>query len=118
MARLLLVDDDAAGLELRKLILEREGYQVAAAPDAAAARVLFSETQPDSVVLDLRLPETADGLALIREFRAAAPRLRIIVLSGWTPDLEGTPEARMVDQLLAKPIRSALLVSAISAASK
>ena len=117
MARLLLVDDDTPGLEFRKLILEREGHQVSAAPDVAAARSLFSETKPDSVVLDLRLPETKDGLALIREFRAAAPGLRIIVLSGWTPDLDGTPEARMVDELLAKPVRSARLSSAVAAAS-
>ena len=117
MARLLLVDDDTPGLELRKLILEREGHQVSAASDVAAARSLFSETKPDSVVLDLRLPETKDGLALIREFRAAAPGLRIIVLSGWTPDLDGTPEARMVDELLAKPVRSARLSSAVAAAS-
>jgi DNA-binding response OmpR family regulator len=115
MARLLLVDDDTAGLELRKLILEREGHQVSAAADIAAARSLFSETNPDSVVLDLRLPETEDGLALIREFRAAAPAVRIVVLSGWTPDLDGKPEAQMVDQLLAKPVRSALLVSAVAA---
>jgi DNA-binding response OmpR family regulator len=115
MARLLLVDDDIAGLELRQLILEREGHQVSAAADVVSARSLFSETSPDSVVLDLRLPETDDGLALIREFRAAAPGLRIIVLSGWTPDLDGKPEARMVDELLAKPVRSARLVSAVAA---
>lgn len=114
MARLLLVDDDTAGLELRKLILEREGHQVSAAADVVAARASFSETRPDSVVLDLRLPETDDGLALIREFRAAAPAVRIVVLSGWTPDLEGKPEAQMVDQLLAKPVRSARLVSAVA----
>jgi DNA-binding response OmpR family regulator len=115
MVRLLLVDDDTAGLELRKLILEREGHQVSAAADVAAARLLFLETRPDSVVLDLRLPETEDGLALIREFRAAAPGMRIIVLSGWTPDLDGKPEARMVDELLAKPVSSARLVSVVAA---
>jgi DNA-binding response OmpR family regulator len=114
MARLLLVDDDTAGLELRKLILEREGHQVSAAADVVAARSLFLENRPDSVVLDLRLPESEDGLALIREFRAAAPDMRIIVLSGWTPDLEGKPEAQMVDELLSKPLRSARLVSALA----
>jgi len=115
MARLLLVDDDAAGLELRQLILERQGHQVFAAADVAAARSLFFKTSPDGVVLDLRLPETGDGLALIREFRAAAPGLRIVVLSGWTPDLDGKPEAGMVDELLSKPVRSARLVSAVAA---
>jgi two-component system response regulator QseB len=115
MARLLLVDDDTTGLELRKLILEREGHQVFAAADVVAARSFFLETSPDSVVLDLRLPETEDGLALIREFRAASPGLQIVVLSGWTPDLDGKPEAGMVDELLSKPVRSARLVSAVAA---
>jgi DNA-binding response OmpR family regulator len=114
MARVLLVDDDAAALDLRKLILEREGYEISIACEAAAARALFAETHPDSVVLDLRLPEPKDGLALIREFRAAAPGLRIIVLAGWPLDLEGTPEAQMVNLVLAKPIRTATLVDALA----
>jgi DNA-binding response OmpR family regulator len=113
MARVLLVDDDAAALDLRKLILEREGHQVSAASDPVKARAFFAEMRPESVVLDLRLPEAADGLALIRDFRAAAPGVRIIVLSGWPLDLEGTPESSMVNQILAKPIRTAMLIDAL-----
>lgn len=116
MPRVLLVDDDAAALSLRKLIVERDGYEVAAAADPESARVLFAETQPEVVVLDLRLPEAADGLALIRDFRAANATVRIIVLTGWPPDLEGTPEAAMVDQILTKPIRTAALLSALASA--
>jgi len=114
MARVLLVDDDAAALDLRKVILEREGHQISIASEPANARALFAETHPDSVVLDLRLPEAKDGLALIWEFRAAAPDVRIIVLAGWPLDLEGTPEADMVNLVLAKPIRTATLVEALA----
>jgi CheY-like chemotaxis protein len=114
MLRVLLVDDDAASLDLRKVILEREGYQISIASDLATARARFAETQPDCVVRDLRLPEAKDGLALIREFRSAAPDVRIIVLAGWPLDLEGTPEAQMVNLVLAKPIRTAVLVGALS----
>lgn len=114
MARVLLVDDDAAALDLRKMILERKGHQISMASEPASAHALFAETQPDTVVLDLRLPEAKDGLALIREFRAAAPEVRIIVLAGWPLDLEGTPEAQMVDLVLGKPIRTATLVDALA----
>lgn len=114
MARVLLVDDDAAGLDLRKLILEREGHEISIARDPESARAAFAESNPEIVVLDLRLPEASAGLALIREFRNAAPDVRIIVLSGWPLDLEGTPEAQMVDLVLAKPMRTAELVSALS----
>jgi DNA-binding response OmpR family regulator len=115
MARLLLVDDDTVGLGLRKLILERAGHQVSTAADVTAARWLFFDSRPDTVVLDLRLPESEDGLALVREFRAASSDVRIVVLSGWTPDLDGKPEAGMVDELLSKPVRSARLVNAVAA---
>jgi CheY-like chemotaxis protein len=114
MARVLLVDDDAAALDLRKVILEREGHRISIASEPATARTLFAETQPESVVLDLRLPEAKDGLALIREFREAAPEIRIIVLAGWPLDLEETPEAQMVNLVLAKPIRTATLVDALA----
>lgn len=114
MARVLLVDDDAAGLDLRKVILEREGHEVSVASEPASARALFAETRPESVVLDLRLPEAKDGLELIRRFRAAAPDVRIIVLAGWPLDLEGTPEAQMVNVVLAKPARTGTLLSAIT----
>ena len=114
MARVLLVDDDAAALDLRRIILEREGHQITIASEPDSARTLFAATQPDSVVLDLRLPEAKDGLALIHEFRTAAPHVRIIVLAGWPLDLEGTPEAQMVNLVLAKPIRTATLVDALA----
>ena len=114
MARVLLVDDEPAGLELRKLIFEREGHRIFTATEPISALALFSEVQPDCVVLDLRLPEAADGLALIRELRGASPSVRIIVLAGWPPDLEGAPEAGMVNEILAKPIRTAALLSALA----
>jgi len=114
MARVLLVDDDAPALELRKLILEREGHDVSIATTPAAARKLFAETPPDTIVLDLRLPEPSDGLSLIRDFRAASPGVRIIALCGWPPDIEGTPESQMVDTVLAKPTRTATLISTLS----
>ena len=114
MPRVLLVDDDAPALELRKLILEREGHQVSVATDPAQARALFAEVRPTHVVLDLRLPESSDGLSLIRDFRTAAPAARIIALCGWPPDIEGAPESQMVNLVLSKPIRTAALVSALS----
>ena len=113
MAKVLLVDDDAPALELRKLILEREGHDVSIAADPTTARALFLSAQPDCIVLDLRLPEPADGLSLIRDFRSASPGVRIIALCGWPPDLENTAESQMVNLVLTKPIRTATLVSAL-----
>ncbi len=95
------------------MLLEREGHQVTTAVDAAAARDQFRESTPECVILDLRLPSPEDGLALVREFREAAPGLRIIVLAGWGADLDGRPEQELVDEVLAKPVRSERLASAV-----
>jgi DNA-binding NtrC family response regulator len=113
MASVLLVDDDPGGLEIRKMLLERDGHHVSTAVDAATARGQFREMSPDCVILDLRLPSPEDGLALVREFRDAAPEVRIIVLAGWGADLEGRPEQKLVDEVLAKPVRSERLISAV-----
>jgi len=113
MSRVLLVDDDPGGLEIRKMLLERDGHRVSTAPDAATARVRFREHPPECVILDLRLPSPEDGLALVREFREAAPGVRIVVLAGWGADLEGRPEQKLVDEVLAKPVRSERLIKAV-----
>ncbi|MBZ5675572.1 MAG: response regulator [Acidobacteriia bacterium] len=113
MASVLLVDDDPGGLEIRKMLLERDGHRVSTAADATTARNKFRELAPECVILDLRLPSPEDGLALVREFREAAPGVRIVVLAGWGADLEGRPEQALVDEVLAKPVRSERLISAV-----
>jgi DNA-binding NtrC family response regulator len=113
MAHVLLVDDDAGGLEIRKMLLERDGHRVITASTPAAAREKFHQARPECVILDLRLPSPEDGLALVREFREAAPDVRMIVLAGWSADLEGRPEQALVDEVLAKPVRSERLSNAV-----
>jgi DNA-binding response OmpR family regulator len=113
MARVLLVDDDLDALEIRKRIFEKEGHYVVAAPTAARAREHFFAESPDSVILDLRVPDLDDGLAQIREFRVASRELKIVVLAGWCADLEGRSERALVDVILSKPVRSELLLRAI-----
>jgi len=113
MARVLLVDDDTAAIPIRKLILEGAGHQVSTASSADEARARFASSHPETVVLDLRLPRAEDGLALIGEWRAASPGLRIVVLSGWTADLE-REDCPHVDEVLRKPVRSERLLAAIA----
>jgi DNA-binding response OmpR family regulator len=113
MARVLLVDDDLDALEIRKRIFEHHGHQVIAAPTPVGARERFHAQSPDSVILDLRVPDLEDGLALIREFRAASRGVKIVVLAGWAADLDGRSESALVDVILAKPVRSEVLLDAI-----
>jgi DNA-binding response OmpR family regulator len=108
MARVLVVDDDPAALEIRRLILERAGHQVSVAATAAQAR----KYAPEVVLLDLRLPEVEDGLALLREFHRKGAR--VVVLCGNRADLDGRPEAAFADVVLSKPARFEEILKAVT----
>ena len=114
MARVLLVEDHPDALTLRKLIFQRHGHDVTAVSSVERAREEFREQAPEAVVMDLRLPDAEDGLALIREFRAASKQVKIVVVTGRLSDLEGREEHALVDVALAKPVRSEVLLRAIS----
>jgi CheY-like chemotaxis protein len=103
MARILVVEDDASQLEIRKQILENAGHQVITAEDASEALERWQGCP--IVVMDLRIPEPEDGLRLIQTI---AGRARIIVLSGGQVD-----PTLQVDEFLTKPCPSRKLLEAI-----
>lgn len=109
MARVLVVDDDGAALEIRRLVLERAGHVVSTAASAGEAR---AADRAEVALLDLRIPEIEDGLKLIREFHAAG--VRVVVLCGNRADLDGREEAALVERVLAKPARSEALLQAVA----
>jgi PAS domain S-box-containing protein len=81
--RILCVDDEASGLKLRKVILERKGYFVSTAGSVSEALELFKSTDFDLVVTDHLLGrETATAMA--GEMKRLKSSVPIIVLSGTT----------------------------------
>src|SRR6266567_8033751 len=109
MARILLVDDDAEGLELRRTLLEHHGHRIETASSPADARSRCNTFSPDCVIADLHLPDAAAGRAFLSELRQAAPLIRIIVLSGRPAASES-----FADVVLLKPVRSEQLIAAVA----
>jgi DNA-binding response OmpR family regulator len=64
----LVVEDDAKIVNLLRLYLEREGYEVAAAYDGQAAIDAAARARPNLVILDLMLPRL-DGVEVCRRLR-------------------------------------------------
>ncbi len=90
-ARILIVDDEAANVELLKRLLERAGFtRLDSTTDPREAAPMFQALCPDLVLLDLHMPHM-DGLAVIDELSqlGEATYLPILMLTG-----DMTPEAR------------------------
>jgi signal transduction histidine kinase len=89
---ILLVDDEAANVDLLEAFLEAEGYRhLVCTTDARQAVPLFEAHAPDLVLLDLHMPYL-DGWEVLRRLRERTPAddyLPVLVL---TADI--TPEAK------------------------
>ena len=77
--KVLVVDDEDHILELARLYLSREGYEVDGVGDGSQALSRFGQLKPDLVVLDIMLPGT-DGLTLCKEIRKQS-QVPIIMLT-------------------------------------
>ena len=77
--KLLLVDDEASLREPLADYLSRQGFSVKQAADAAKARTILLDEQPDLVLLDIMMPGE-DGLSLCRHL-IEAKKLPVIFLT-------------------------------------
>ena len=111
--RVLLVDDNADGLEMMRMALESKGHNVQSASDGSSAVALAAVTLPDVAVLDIALPDM-DGYQLARALRATHPQVRLIALTGYgrEVDAEAALEAGF-DAHCTKPVRIAALLEQI-----
>lgn len=112
--RLLVVDDHRDTLEMIKLLLESEGYEVETSDNVASALSKTREKPLDMIISDLGLPD-GSGLDLMRELRSRGQSLPGIALSGYgqESDVAQTREAGFQAHLV-KPVDADRLMSAIN----
>ena len=66
-AKILIIDDADANLQLLEALLTREGFtQVISTTDSTRAMDLFAAFEPDLILLDLMMPEL-DGYAVLEQ---------------------------------------------------
>ena len=121
MARILVVDDDAAVQMTVRLLLERAGHNVVTADDGRKGLSLCRSGEFDLLFLDIFMPGM-DGFETMRVVRQQQPQLPIIVISGRpiSPEADSTPDfLTMAIKLgavssLQKPFRPADLLAAVT----
>ncbi|MCA9632130.1 MAG: sigma-54-dependent Fis family transcriptional regulator [Myxococcales bacterium] len=81
-ARILFVEDDAAGRELGSYNLRKAGYDVDAVASGEEALKQFSPEQHALVITDVRMPGIS-GLDVLRSVKAKAPDVPVLVITAY-----------------------------------
>ncbi len=64
----MIIEDDVLHMKLFNDVLESQGYKTLRAADGDLAMALARETQPDLIILDIRLPFTS-GFEVVKQIR-------------------------------------------------
>jgi CheY-like chemotaxis protein/anti-sigma regulatory factor (Ser/Thr protein kinase) len=111
--RILVVDDDEHVRTVLRGYLTHAGHEVTGAETALDALKSIAREEPDLVLLDRALPDmSGDRLAML--IRDLSPAIRILMVSGFGAMRNGDDELPDVDGILAKPIRIAELLGAVT----
>ena len=114
MPKILVVDDEPNIIELAKLYLEREGYQVEGVANGNDALSRQSAVNPDIIVLDLMLPDI-DGFEVCRQIRTKSD-VPILMLTARKEDVDKIVGLELgADDYLTKPFNPRELVARVRA---
>jgi DNA-binding response OmpR family regulator len=110
----LVVDDDRKIVDLVRLYLEKDGYQVFVAYDGLSALDIARQKRPDLIVLDLLLPDL-DGLDVCRILRSESD-VPIIMLTAKVTEADRLTGLDLgADDYVTKPFSPRELIARVRA---
>ncbi len=111
---ILMVDDEPKLVDVVRVYLESDGFQVVAAGNGREALERFHQARPDLVVLDLMMPEM-DGLEVCRRLRAESD-VPIIMLTARAEEIDELLGLELgADDYVAKPFSPRALLARVRA---
>ena len=88
MAKILVVDDEHSILETLQMFLEEKGLQVFTADTGEKGLLIFEQEHPQTVILDIRLPD-GNGLDVLKSMMEKQVPSKIIMITAFQ-DMETT----------------------------
>ena len=111
---ILVVDDEKNIVQLARLYLDKEGFQVESAFDGAQALEKAKAVRPDLVILDIMMPGM-DGLSVAKELRKTS-NIPIIILTARGDDVDRIVGLELgADDYVTKPFNPRELVARVKA---
>jgi CheY-like chemotaxis protein len=105
-AKVLVVDDNLANLELAAFLLQRDDFEVGRAMNALEAREVAKTFKPDLVLMDVQLPEV-DGLTAALQMKANPATEHIPIVAFTAYAMRGDAQRLLAsgfDGYIAKPV--------------
>jgi DNA-binding response OmpR family regulator len=125
--KILIIDDDADAVELIRIALEANNYDVFSAGNGTEGLKLVKEIRPDLIILDVMMDTVTEGFQVSYQLKSNDPkseyrdfcRTPIIMMTGvsqqmhmkFSPKQDG--DYLPVDEFLEKPIRVDPLLASI-----
>jgi CheY-like chemotaxis protein len=125
--KIVTIDDDPDVLDVLRIALEANNYEVYAASNGADGLHIIKEVHPDLVILDVMMDTITEGFHVSYQLRSQDPRsefqefskIPIIMLTGisqkmgikFSPEKDG--DYLPVDEYVEKPIKVELLLEKI-----
>lgn len=81
-ARILVIDDEPAVVDVLVTSLREEGYRASWALTGDEGLKEFVVHRPDLVLLDIALPGGMDGIELMKRIRSVEPNARVVMVTG------------------------------------
>ena len=117
MAKILLVDDDRDFIEIHRIILEKEAYQIISAFNPIDGLELLKREKPGLMILDVMMDEPDDGFALAQKIRREKIDVPILMLTsvGKVLGMDFGKDDQMVpvNEFFEKPLSAEKLVAAV-----
>jgi len=116
--RVLVVDDEAPQVEILRLILEAEGYEVTSASTGRGALAVLRREPASIVLTDLRMPDIS-GLALLEQILRERPTACVVMITAHG-SIDSAVEAmrKGAFDYLTKPLDRDVLLLAVSRAAE
>jgi class 3 adenylate cyclase/CheY-like chemotaxis protein len=113
--RILVVDDNPTNVEILRVRLTAQGYEVVTAADGEAALVQARALDPDLVLLDVMMPKL-DGISVLKELKQDA-KLKFVPVIMVTAEADPRDMVAGLeaggDDYLTKPFEQAALVARV-----
>ena len=111
--KVVVIDDNAAGLRSMKLLLEMAGYETAG--HTSANSFLASGDTPSCLIVDQNMPGVT-GLQLVASLRERPDHIPVLLICGFVDAPIATRAAELhVEKILEKPLEPEQLLAFVAA---